>query len=97
MTILCRLFFTLTTLLLPLIGEARIIETANVADAIQFIDEDTWFLVDLDITMFEGKQALGHTEWFYDKAYQKMKNGMTLMKQLVSATQNGLKCKKHAL
>lgn len=74
----CRLFFTLTTLLLTLISEARIIETAHVADAIQFIDEDTWFLVDLDNTLFEGKQALGHTEWFYDKAYQMMKNGMTL-------------------
>ena len=42
------------------------------------IDEETWVLVDLDNTLFEGKQALGHTEWFYDKAHQMMKNGMTL-------------------
>lgn len=72
-----RLLFTLTTLLLPLIGEARIIETAHVADAIQFIDEDTWFLVDLDNTMFEAKQALGHANWFYDEMQKRLQNGMS--------------------
>lgn len=72
-----RLFFTLATLLLPLVGEARIIETAHVADVIQFIDEDTWFLVDLDNTMFEAKQALGHANWFYDEMQKRLQNGMS--------------------
>lgn len=63
--------------LLPVIGEARIIETAHIADAVPFIDEETWFLVDLDNTMFEGKQALGHTDWLYDERRKREQNGMT--------------------
>lgn len=63
---------------LPLFLEAEIVETITIADAIPYIDNDTWFLVDLDNTTFEGKQALGHTEWFYDKAYKLMAEGMTL-------------------
>src|SRR5271156_4602935 len=70
------LFFVL---FLQLAGEARIIETTQIAEVIPFVDEETWFLIDLDNTLFEGKQALGHTEWFYDKAYEKMRNqGVTL-------------------
>lgn len=59
-------------------GEAKIVETVTVDNIIPLIDKDTWLLVDLDNTTFEGKQALGHTEWFYDKARKKMKSGMTL-------------------
>lgn len=58
--------------------EAKIIETNTVDTIVPLIDKDTWLLVDLDNTTFEGKQALGHTEWFYDKAHAKMKSGMTL-------------------
>lgn len=76
MVIMNRFLFILT-LLFPLLGEAKIIETAHVADAIQFIDEDTWFLVDLDNTMFEAKQALGHANWFYDEMQQRLQNGMS--------------------
>src|ERR1700687_104697 len=72
-----RLLLILTTLLLPLVSEAKIIETAHVADAIQFIDKDTWFLVDLDNTMFEAKQALGHANWFYDEMQQRLQKGMS--------------------
>ncbi len=59
-------------------AEAVIIEAATIEDVIPLIDEDTWVVVDLDNTTFEGKQALGHTEWFYDKAYEKMRNGLSL-------------------
>jgi len=62
--------------LLPFLGEAKIIETAHAADALAYIDKDTWFLVDLDNTMFEGKQALGHANWFYDELDRRMKSGM---------------------
>lgn len=69
--------FIYFTLLLPLIGEAKIIETAHIADAISYIDKETWFLVDLDNTMFEAKQALGHANWFYDEMQQRLQKGMS--------------------
>jgi len=70
-------FFFILTLLLPIIAEAKIIETAHIADALPYIDEETWFLVDLDNTMFEAKQALGHANWFYDEMQQRLQKGMT--------------------
>lgn len=76
MVIMHRFLFIIT-LLFPFLGEGKIIETAHIADAIQFIDEDTWFLVDLDNTMFEAKQALGHANWFYDEIQQRLQNGMS--------------------
>jgi len=75
---LLRILSFLMIFFLPLSGEAKIVETTQIKDVIPLIDEDTWFLVDLDNTLFEGKQALGHTEWFYDKANVKIRNGMTL-------------------
>jgi hypothetical protein len=63
---------------LPILTEATIIETATIDPILQVIDEDTWVVVDLDNTTFEGKQALGHTEWFYDKAFALIREGMTL-------------------
>lgn len=74
-----KILFFLIPILLPFINEAKIIETTTIETIIPFIDEDSWVLVDLDNTVFEGKQALGHTEWFYDKAYKLMNDtGMTL-------------------
>jgi hypothetical protein len=73
-----KMVFFLAAVFLPWINEAKIIETITVKDIIPLMDEDAWLVVDLDNTVFEGKQALGHTEWFYDKAYVLMNNGMTL-------------------
>lgn len=74
-----KAFSLLIIFLFPLVTEAKIIETVTIADVIPLIDEETWFLVDLDNTTYEGKQALGHTEWFYDKAFEKMRvHGITL-------------------
>lgn len=58
---------------LPIVTEGKIIETHTIEDVIHLIDKDAWLIVDLDNTTFEGKQALGHTEWFYDKAYRMMR------------------------
>ncbi len=69
--------FLLTVLIAPLISQAEIIQTARVADAIALIDEDTWFLVDLDNTLFEAKQAFGHIHWFYDEVDHRMQKGMS--------------------
>lgn len=74
-----KLFISVFCLFILSYGEAAIIETRTIKDALPFIDDATWVLVDLDNTVYEGKQALGHTEWFYDKAFALMKNeGMTL-------------------
>lgn len=77
LTMLRIIFFAAASLMLFLV-EAKIIETVTVDTIVPLIDKDTWLLVDLDNTTFEGKLALGHTEWFYDKAYKKMECGMTL-------------------
>lgn len=57
--------------------EAKIIETPHIAEASAFIDEDTWFLVDLDNCFFEAAQALGHANWFYDRLQENMQKGMS--------------------
>lgn len=72
-----KLFF-LVIAFLPLVSEAKIIETITIEDVMPLVDEDTWIVLDLDNTVYEGKQALGHTEWFFDKAYALMRDGMTL-------------------
>lgn len=72
-----KLFFVVLTFF-PFVNEAKIIETTTIETVFPLVDEDTWLVVDLDNTVFEGKQALGHTEWFYDKAYALMEEGLTL-------------------
>lgn len=67
-------FIFLIFCLVPL--EAKIIETNHMQDVLPLIDENTWFLVDLDNCMFEGAQALGHANWFYDEVQQRMQKGM---------------------
>lgn len=57
--------------------EAKVIETQHIKDVIPLIDEDTWFLVDLDNCLFEGVQALGHANWFYDLVQEKIQKGMS--------------------
>lgn len=72
-----RLLLIFIACCLPFLSEAKIIEAAHIADVVPFIDEETWFLVDLDNTMFEGAQALGHANWFYDELQQRMQKGMS--------------------
>lgn len=57
--------------------ETKIIKTPHVEDILPLINNDTWFLVDLDNCMFEAAQALGHANWFYDELQRRMQNGMT--------------------
>lgn len=72
-----KLFYLFISISLPLLGEAKIIETYHIADVMPLIDDDTWVLVDLDNTFFEAKQALGHTLWFFDEVDQRMQKGMS--------------------
>lgn len=73
-----RIIFCLMLSTLSLFAESKIIETASVSNFYSLIDRDVWLVIDLDNTTFEGSRALGHTEWFYDKAGVLMKEGMTL-------------------
>lgn len=56
---------------------AEIIETRYIDDVLPLIDEETWFLIDLDNCMFEGTEALGHANWFYDELGKRMSAGLT--------------------
>lgn len=70
------LLLTLALAFSPLMSQDRIIETPHIADVIGLIDSDAWFLVDLDNTMFEAKQALGHVQHYYDELENRIQNGM---------------------
>ncbi|ANH78423.1 DUF2608 domain-containing protein [Candidatus Chlamydia sanziniae] len=59
------------------IVEAQIIETQYIEDIVPLVDKDTWVLVDLDNCMFQGAQALGHANWFYDAIQQKIAKGIS--------------------
>lgn len=74
--------------------EAKVIVTANVADVLQHIDEETWFLVDLDNCMFEAAQALGHANWFYDEMQQHIQNGMSREEAIAKAYPGWIKTQK---
>ena len=72
-----RIFIVLATFCCFIFSDAKIIETSHIADVIPLIDQNTWFLVDLDNTLFEAKQALGHANWFYDQLQQKIDKGLS--------------------
>lgn len=76
MFILRKLLFICFGFILSFPCEAKVIETAHIADVMPFISEESWFLVDLDNTLFEAKQALGHANWFYDEMQARMQKGM---------------------
>lgn len=74
--------------------EAKIIETPHIEDVIPLTDDETWFLVDLDNCMFEGAQALGHANWFYDEIQQRMQKGMNREQAIADAYPNWIKTQK---
>lgn len=71
-----NLFLSLCLYLTTFI-EAKIIETAHFEEVASYIQDDCWFLVDLDNTLFEAQQALGHANWFYDEIQQRQEKGLT--------------------
>lgn len=75
--IFCFFLLSLTTLL-----DAKIVQTDRIATVSDLIEAEAnkgacWILVDLDNTLFEAKQALGHTCWFYDEMNKKIASGNT--------------------
>lgn len=77
-----------------LASEAKVIETKHIEDVLPLIDEDTWFLVDLDNCMFEGAQALGHADWFYDEVNQRVLGGMSREDAIMDAYPGWVKTQK---
>lgn len=58
-------------------GSQQIIESFTIADVLPLIDEDTWLLVDLDNTLFQASQALGHVNWLLDEVAKRIELGMS--------------------
>jgi hypothetical protein len=90
-----HVFFKIAILCLAVFGiEAKIIETHHIEDVIPFIDDETWFLVDLDNCMFEGAQALGHASWFYDELQKRIQAGMSREEAISDAYPSWIKTQK---
>lgn len=72
-----KVFLSLSLYILSIWGlSAQVINTTTIKDAEAYIDEDSWFLVDLDNTLFQAKQALGHTDWFEHEMKERISQGM---------------------
>lgn len=54
-----------------------IFESHTIHDALHLIDQDTWLLVDLDNTLFQASQALGHVDWLLDEVSKRIELGMS--------------------
>src|ERR1700733_12860363 len=74
--------------------EARILETKHIEEILPLIDENAWLLVDLDNCMFQGAQALGHANWFYDELQQRMQKGMSREEAIADAYPDWIKTQK---
>lgn len=86
---------TTVCLFLSCLGlEARIVQTSHIQDVLPLIDEESWFLVDLDNCMFEAAQALGHANWFYDELQKKLEKGMSREEAIAEAYPDWIKTQK---
>ncbi|MBN9376775.1 MAG: DUF2608 domain-containing protein [Chlamydiales bacterium] len=74
--------------------EAKILETKHVEEILPLIDQETWFLVDLDNCMFQGAQALGHANWFYDELQRRIEKGMSRDEAIADAYPGWIKTQK---
>lgn len=54
-----------------------ILETHTVHDVLPLIDQDTWLLLDLDNTLFQASQALGHVDWLWAEISKLIAQGMS--------------------
>lgn len=53
----------------------EIIESPTIANILPLIDNETWVLVDLDNTIFQAKQALGHVNWLQHEVQKQIELG----------------------
>lgn len=73
---------------------AKIVTTSQIEEALPYIDQDTWVLVDLDNCLFEAAQSLGHANWFYDELVKKMAEGLTKDEAIASIYPEWVKIQK---
>lgn len=69
-------FFALL-LLLPLSLFAKVVEAFSVREVMPFTGNEHWVFIDLDNTLFQAQQALGHADWFYHLTQQRIEQGMS--------------------
>jgi len=72
-----KFLFNLLIICAPFSTNATILETRHIANVIPLVDSETWFLVDLDNTLFEGAEAYGHAAWFYDAVNDGLEDGLS--------------------
>ncbi len=76
-----RYFFALVVVTAAFLSPVRsfatqeVIVCETVIDLLPLIDEKTWFLVDLDNTVFQATQALGHVNWLQHEVQKQMNEG----------------------
>jgi len=91
--------FRLLTLFVLVCGvvESKIIETATIVDVIPLIEDNTWLILDLDHTIYEGKEALGHSDWIYSIIDKKVEEeGITLEEAIDISYPEWIKAKKRS-
>ncbi len=54
-----------------------VIETDQVDDVIAHVDQKSWFVVDLDNTLFQAKRALGHVDWLQAEVKKNVDRGLS--------------------
>lgn len=79
------------------VGEAKIIETSSFSDVIPLVDENTWLVLDLDHTIYEGKEALGHSDWISNIIDKKVEEeGLTLQESIDISYPEWIQAKKRS-
>lgn len=68
-------YLTFLFLIFPLVGQ--VINSPTIETLISKVEKPFWLVVDLDNTIFEGKEALGHSHWFDDQFIQESAKGLT--------------------
>lgn len=55
----------------------QIFEHSTIKNVLPLIDDETWLLLDLDNTVFQASQALGHVDWLYHEVGKLLQSGMS--------------------
>lgn len=55
----------------------EVVETPYISEVAEDFPPHAWILLDLDNTVYEGGEALGHAGWFYQEVGRRMDEGMS--------------------
>lgn len=73
---------------IPISLHAKIITASSIDEVSHLITSDSWFIVDLDNTVFEGKSAVCHGSWFLDLMNDNIKQGMSKKEAITEAAKS---------